>query len=83
MSRSITIKNIPDVVYDDLQQWAKQHGVSVSAVVRRHVLEWAPEEEQLGFREWVEWLDTQEPLDLDISSRDIVEALHAGRAERY
>jgi hypothetical protein len=83
MPRSITIRNIPDFAYDGLKEWADQDGVSLSELVRKAVLEWAPKEGQLNLREWIEWLDTQEPLDLDISPSDIVEALHAGRAERH
>lgn len=79
MSRSIEINDIPDAAYEGLQEWAEQDGVSVSELVRRHVLEWAPKEGQLGFHEWIEWLSTQEPLEVPVSRRDILDALHAGR----
>lgn len=80
MSRSIRIDDIPDAAYDGLQAWAEQDGVSVAELVRREVLEWAPKEGQLDFPEWIEWLNaTTEPLEVPVSRRDILDALHASR----
>jgi hypothetical protein len=82
MSRSIEI-DVPDSVYGWLQRRAEATSVSVSELARRMLIEHAPEPGQLEFPEWIEWLGTLEPLGVDVSTRDVLEALHAGRAERF
>lgn len=74
---------MPDSVYGWLQRRAEATGVSVSELARRVLVENAPEPGQLEFPEWIKWLGTLEPLGVDVSTSDILEALHAGRAERF
>jgi plasmid stability protein len=81
MARSITLTEIPEVVYERLQERAAQFGVSVSELVREELIERTPTEKQMSMREWLAWLDTLEPIDVPPGA--VVEALHAGRAERY
>lgn len=81
MSRSIEINEIPDAVYDALKRRAEVGGVSLSELATQMLIEHTPAG-RLELREWLEWLDTLEPLGVDVSASDIVEALHAGRAER-
>jgi hypothetical protein len=83
MSRSIQLSDLPEDVYDWLRKRAETDGVSVSEWVRRELVRQAPEPGRLQLREWIEWLGTQEPLGIDLSASDIVEALHPGRAERF
>jgi hypothetical protein len=83
MSRSIQLDDVPNAVYTWLHRRAEARGITISELARQMLIEHAPEPGQLEFPEWLEWLGMLEPLGIDVSTSDIVEALHAGRAERF
>jgi hypothetical protein len=81
MARTITVSNVPDSVYERLQAYAEADGVTLPELVRRKLIATVPGEGTLEFGEWLEWLGTLEPIDIPRGA--VVEALHAGRAERF
>jgi hypothetical protein len=81
MAQSITLTDIPDVVYERLRERAAEYSMSVAELVREELIERTPTEKTLSFREWLEWLDTLEPIYIPPGA--VVEALHEGRAQRY
>jgi hypothetical protein len=80
MARTITLTEIPDLVYQRLHERADRDGVTISELVRQELIERTPLEKQMEMDEWLDWLDTLEPIDIPPGA--VVEALHAGRAER-
>jgi hypothetical protein len=80
-TRTITLTDIPEAVYERLRKDAEDYGLSIAELVRRDLIERTPTEKIRSLREWFAWLDTLEPIDVPPGA--VVEALHAGRAERY
>jgi hypothetical protein len=79
-ARTITLTDIPDAVYERLEEYAKADGITLPELVRRELLEMVPSEQQRNLGEWLDWLDTLEPI--RVRPGAVVEALHAARAER-
>jgi len=75
---AIQIKNVPPELHQQLRERARREGRNLSDyaldVLRRDLA--VP-----TTREWLERLRDDEPVDV-ISSDEIVDLLHAGRAER-
>lgn len=80
MARTITVSDIPDAVWERLQEYAEDDGISISELVRRDLIARTPTEKRLSWDELFALVAQDEPLDL--TPADVVEALHAGRAER-
>jgi hypothetical protein len=80
-TRTITLTDIPDAVYERLREDAEDYGLSIAELVRRDLIDRTPTGKRLSWDELSELIAQDEPLDL--TPDDIVEALHAGRAERY
>lgn len=74
----IQIRNVPDDLHRKLKPRAASEGMSLSDYLLREAREAA---EKPTLREWFDRLATLEPP-TDISTEDIVEAIHAGRDER-
>lgn len=58
--------------------------MTLSELVRQELIEQAPEQEQLEFSEWLDWLDrvgADESISLPPGT--VAAALHEGRAERF
>jgi len=81
MARSITVSEIPDAVYERLQEDAQEDGVSVAELVRQELIERTPEEQQIPMDDWLDLVAQDEPANLPPGT--VVAALHAGRAEHY
>lgn len=73
----IQIRNVPDDVHRKLKARAASEGMSLSDYLLREVRESAA---RPTLREWFDRLATLGPV--NVSTEDIVEAIHAGREER-
>ncbi len=82
-TRTITLSDIPEAVYERLREDAEHDGVSIADFVRRDLIERTPTGKIGSLRDWIAWLDTLEPLRVQVPPGAVLEALHAGRAERY
>jgi hypothetical protein len=74
---AIQVKDVPEELHEALRRRAVQEGMSLADYVLDLI------RRDLGLpsrREWLERLASREPVDL--GPDDVVEALHAARAER-
>jgi antitoxin FitA len=74
---AIQVKDVPEELHEALRRRAVQEGMTMADYVLDLI------RRDLGLpsrREWWERLATREPVDID--HEDVVEAIHAARAER-
>lgn len=74
----LQVRNLPDDVHAKLKQRAKDEGLSLSDYVSRELAALVSTKSN---REIVEWAKAH-PLFPDITTEDIVQAVHDGRQER-
>jgi plasmid stability protein len=74
---AIQVKDVPDELHEALRRRAVEEGMSLADYVLDLI------RRDLGLpsrREWLERLAGREPVDID--AEDVLEAIHAARAER-